>query len=48
MRAHLLEKAQQDREGGVNDTAIEDLEAGGADEVLGGMPAVSVEEAAAV
>ena len=56
MRAHLLEKAQQDREGGVNDTPVADLEAGGADEVLGGSmpaaatrrPSASVEEAATV
>lgn len=48
-----MEKAQKDREGGVNDTPVVDLEAGGADEVLGGMPAArrpsaSVEEAATV
>lgn len=53
MRAHLLEKAQQDREGGVNDTPVSDLEAGGADEVLGGvpvtrLPSASVEETATV
>lgn len=50
MRAHLLEKAQKDREGGVNDTPIADLEAGGADEVLekARRPSASVEEAATV
>eukprot|EP00752_Nemacystus_decipiens_P011105 g9866.t1 len=54
VRAHLLEKAQKDREGGVNDTPVEDLEAGGA-EVLGGStpaaarrPLASVEEEAAI
>ncbi len=36
MRAHLLEKAIKDREGGVNDAAITDLEGGGVEEeVLG-------------
>lgn len=50
VRAHLLEKAQKDREGGVNDTPIADLEAGGADEVLekARRPSASVEEAATV
>lgn len=53
VRDHLLEKARKDREGGVNDTPVEDLEAGGADEVMGGTqsarrPPASVEEAATV